>query len=220
MRILIGALALALASGCSSAELNSARPEPTPTTAPASTPATASNSKATPDACDLLTASELAQLMEGAGDAKPGLTGAVPNCQWSRPDGRYVQVIGIDASVWARSLPEILRALQSSGMLSDTENARKLRAAVKLLEAGQNLDPDEACSLFSQMLELQGRPPKSSVIVTVIPTRANPKGVTGQMCSLGTFTSVMVANEKGLTDPLPIDKVSTAIKQAHRRAIT
>jgi hypothetical protein len=136
-----------------------------------------------------------------------------------RPDGRYVQVVGIEASEWARSLPEIVRALEASGQFSDAENMRKLRAAVGLVEAGQDLDPHEACSLFSQMLELQGRPPKTSFAVSVIPTRSDPKAVSGQMCSVGTFTSVMVADAKGLDDPLPIDEVAKVIKLAHRRAI-
>ena len=96
---------------------------------------------------------------------------------------------------------------------------RKLRAAVGLVEAGQDLDPHEACSLFSQMLELQGRPPKTSFAVSVIPTRSDPKGVSGQMCSVGTYTSVMVADAKGLDGRLPIEVVAKVTRLVHRRAI-
>jgi hypothetical protein len=113
----------------------------------------------------------------------------------------------------------MVRALEASGQFSDAENTRKLRAAVGLLEAGQDLDPHEACSLFSQMLELQGRPPKTSFAVSVIPTRSDPKAVSGQMCSVGTYTSVMIADVKGLDGPLPIDEVAKVAKLAHRRAI-
>lgn len=219
VRILIAALALALVTGCSATDTTSPNSESTPTVSPSSAPAATSSSAAAPDACDLLTTSEIAQLIENAGDAKPGLTGGLPNCQWMAPDGRYAQVVGVEASAWARSLPEIVRALEASGQFSDSENMRKLRAAVGLIEAGKDLDADEACSLFSQMVELQGQPPNTSLIVTVIPTRSNPKAVSGQMCSARTFTSVMVADQGGLDEPLPVDEVGKAIKAAHRRAI-
>ncbi|WP_185448695.1 DUF3558 family protein [Kribbella qitaiheensis] len=219
MRILIAALALALVTGCSSEDTSTPRSESTPTVTPRSSPAVLSSSTAAPDACDLLTASEIAPLMDDAGQAKPGLKGGLPNCQWESPDGRFVQVVGIDASEWARSIPEIVRALQASGQFSDAENMRKLRAAAKLVEAGQDLDAHEACSLFSQMVELQGQPPKTSLAVSVLPTRANPKAVSGQMCSVGTYTSVMVADAKGLNGPLPINGVTAMTKLAHRRAM-
>jgi hypothetical protein len=136
-----------------------------------------------------------------------------------RPDGRYVQVVGIEASEWARSLPEIVRALEASGEFSDAVNMRRLRDAAELVESGEDLDPHEACSLFSQLAELQGRPPKTSFAVSVIPTRSDPKAVSGQMCSVGTFTSVMVADTTGLDGPLPIDEVGKATRAAHRRAL-
>lgn len=102
-----------------------------------------------------------------------------------------------------QTLPDIVRALEASKEFSDVENLRKLRAAAKLLESGDKIDSREACSLFSQMAELQGRPPKTTFLVSVIPTRADPKGVSGQMCSVGTFTSVMLADTTGLEDPPP-----------------
>jgi hypothetical protein len=157
--------------------------------------------------------------MDGAGDAKPGLTGELPNCQWTRPDGRFLQVIGVDASQWARSLPATIRAIEASGEFSDTENMRKLRAAAALLEAGQDIDSTEACSLFSQMLELQGQPPNTSFGVNVIPTRSDPKAVSGQLCSVGTYTSVMVADSNGLESPLPISAVGSVAQSVHRRVI-
>ncbi|MEV6418034.1 DUF3558 family protein [Kribbella sp. NPDC051718] len=219
VRILIGALALALATGCSSAVTSSPPSESTPTVTSPDSPAAASSSPVAPDACGLLTTSEIAQLLEGAGPAKPGLTGALPNCQWRAPDGRFAQVIGLDASQWARSLPEAIRAIEASGQFSDAENMRKLRAAVKLVEAGQDVDPNEACSLFSQMLELQGLPPNTPLGVSVLPTRSDPKAVSGQMCSAGIFASVLIADSNGLDGPLPTEAVEKITKSAHRRAI-
>lgn len=219
VRILVAAMVLALVIGCSSTDDKSSPPaaESTPTAAPKPTPT--AKSASAPDACDLLTTADLAKILEGAGDPKPGLTGGIPNCQWADANGRYVQAVGIDASEWVRSLPDIVRALEASKEFSDAENLRKLRAAAKLLESGDKIDSREACSLFSQMAELQGRPPKTTFLVSVIPTRADPKGISGQMCSVGTFTSVMLADTTGLEDPLPVDAVGNATKTAHRRAI-
>lgn len=219
MRVFVVALMVGLISGCSSAETSSPPLVSTPTVAPSSSPTVASKSAAKSDACDLLTTAEIAKLIKNAADAKPGLTGGVPNCQWASPDGPYVQVIGVEASEWARSLPEIVRALEASGQFSDAANLRKLRAAAKLVEGGTDLDSKQACALFSQMVELQGQPPKTTYVVTVIPTRADPKAVSGQMCSIGTFTSVMVADPAGLDAPLPIEEVGKAARAAHRRAI-
>jgi hypothetical protein len=216
-------MVLALVTGCSSTDTSSPPAESTPTAAPKPAPtatATATPASVTaPDACDLLTTADIAKLLKGAGDPKPGLTGGLPNCQWADSDGRYVQAVGIDASEWARSLPEIVRALEASKEFSDAENLRKLRAAAKLLESGDKIDSHEACSLFSQMLELQGRPPKTTFALSVIPTREDPKGISGQMCSVGTFTSVMLADTTGLDEPLPVDAVGNAARAAHRRAI-
>lgn len=154
---------------------------------------------------------------ESVGEGRPGLAGGLPNCKWTESDGRYVQTAGADASDWARVLPEMIQALEASGQFDDTANLRRLRDGSKLVEAGQELEADAACSLFSQMVELQGRPSGTKWIVTVAPTHADPKAVSGQMCSAGRFTSVMVADLAGLDAPLPVYEVGQAIKLAHRR---
>ena len=192
-------------------------PSPSSESTPGETPRSVSSSVAASDPCELLTTSEVERLTgESVGEPKPGLTGGVPNCQWAVPDGRYVQTVGVEAAEWARSLPELIRIIEASGEFSDTENMRKLRQGADLVEAGQDLDPGAACSLFSQMVELQGQPPGNSWIVTVVPTRTDAQAVTGQMCSVGSFTSVMVADMEGLDGPLPLDEVAEAIKLAHR----
>lgn len=127
-----------------------------------------------------------------------------------------MQAIGTSSPEWAQSLPESLRALEASGLGTDEENLKRLRDGAELVEAGTGLSPIKACSLFSAMLELQGQPRGSSWIVTVVPTRKDPQGVTGQMCSRGRFTSVLVANQEGLVEPLPGAQVAKALKSAHR----
>jgi hypothetical protein len=109
--------------------------------------------------------------------------------------------------------------MEASGKFTDTENLRKLREGAQLVEAGQDLDADDACSLFSEMIELQGQPASSQSVVTVVPSRDDPKAVTGQICSGGRFTSVMVASTSALDVPLPLQQVAQATKVAHRRAL-
>ncbi|RLP91997.1 hypothetical protein EAD89_09745 [Micromonospora sp. BL4] len=69
------------------------------------------------------------------------------------------------------------------------------------------------------MVELQGRPPGTSWIVTVLPSRDDPQAVSGQMRSAGRFTSLMVADTSGLDEPLPLDPVAEATKLVHRRGL-
>lgn len=208
-----------LVVGCSSGDTpERAAPSGSTGTSPTETSATPSAATAPSDPCDLLPDREVEQVAGGAvGAARSGLTGGLANCQWTTADGGFVQVIGSTSSTWAQSLPEALRALESSGQFTDSANLRKIRAGAELVEAGQELDPVEACSLFSEMLELQGQPPGSPWIVNVVPDRENAMAVTGQQCTEGRFTSVMIADETGLGEPLPIASVSDALRSAHRR---
>lgn len=139
------------------------------------------------------------------------------NCQWTAANGRFVQAIGTPSPYWAQSLPDALRAVEASGQFTDPKDLKKLHRGAELIQAGQDLDPIEACSLFSKMLELQGQPEGTPWVVLVAPTRENPQAVTGQMCSEGKFTSVMVADGSGLEGPLPKAQVTHALKSAHRR---
>ncbi|HET8961986.1 DUF3558 family protein [Nocardioides sp.] len=216
------ALLLAIAScvlvvGCSSGDTREPAASSSSTgTSPTETSATPS--AAPSDPCDLLPNREVEQVAGGAvGAARSGMTGGLTNCQWAIADGGFVQVIGSTSSTWAQSLPDALRALESSGQFTDSANLRKIRAGAELVEAGQELDPVEACSLFSEMLELQGQPAGSRWIVNVVPDRENAMAVTGQQCTEGRFTSVMIADETGLGEPLPIAPVSEALRSAHRR---
>lgn len=189
--------------------------------APSSSASSTATSRAasSTDTCAVLTGREVHSLLPDAESGKPGMTGGIPNCQWADPDGRFVQAAGIDASLWARSLPELIRLIQQSGQFSDSENMRKLREGAQLIAAGQDLNARQACSLFSRMLELQGQPAGTSISVAALPTRENPQAVTGQACSAGVYTSVMIADQRGLDDPLPVEAITRVLRSAHRRTV-
>ena len=217
VRTLLVLVSCVLLAGCSSGGSRESGQTPSPKDASTSAPSSLAP-PASVDPCDLLTDLQVEKLAGGSvGAARPGLTGGVANCQWAAAEGSFVQAIGAPSSAWAESLPENLRAIEASGQFTDSANMRKLRKAAELVEGGQDPSPVQACSLFSDLLELQGQPRGTHRIVTVIPTRAAPQGVTGQWCSRGRFTSVLVGNQKGLEKPLPVQMVAHALNSAHRR---
>lgn len=186
--------------------------------APASPGNTSTPTASTLNPCDLLTARELKSLAGGPVSAeRRGLTSGLANCQWATLDGGFVQVIASASPDWAQSLPAAIRAFEASGLATDEEHLKKLHEGAALVEAGQELSPIEACSLFSDMLVLQGRPEGSSWTVTVAPTRADPQAVTGHVCTGGRFTSVTIGNSTGIQKPLPQRQVAQALVAAHRR---
>ncbi len=216
-KIIVAAVCLVFA-GCSSADPQSGPPANPGPDRPSSGSSTASDASGEP--CELLSQLELAALVDAElSEPREGVTGGLASCQWASADGTYVQTITASSSQWARSLPDILRMLESSGLLTDSDNMRKLREGADMVEAGGDLNSDEACSMFSAMVEqLQGLPAGTPWVVNVVPNRQDPLAVTGQMCRGGMFTSVMVARESGLDGRLPIQEVAKTLKSAHRRA--
>jgi len=219
VRILLALVACLVMVGCSSGGSPESNSVETPS---ASTSAAQSEARARAsyDPCDLLSTTELRSLAgDAVGASTPGLVAGIPSCKWATAGGGFVQTTGSTASDWAKSIPDALRAIEASGQFNDADNLGKIRQGAALIEAGGDLSPARSCALFSEMLELQGKPPGSQWIVTVVPTRTNPQAVTGQMCSEGTFTSVMVAAQAGLEEPLPLEAVARALKVAHRNNI-
>lgn len=170
------------------------------------------------DPCDLLSEEEAATLAGAPVNLpSPGMTGGMANCQWLTEDAVFVQTVAVPAPVWAQSLPDLLPLVEASGLAGDGEALEKFRAGAELVEGGEALDADAACSLFSTLLELQGRPGGSATIVTVVPDPGSPQAVTGQACSGGAFTSVMVGDARGLQGALPDARVARALTEVHRR---
>ncbi|WP_161962508.1 DUF3558 family protein [Nocardioides speluncae] len=226
LSLLLGLLLLTACSGSDDAESTDDPATPSTSTsqsqsAPESS-ASESPSSESDDACTLLTAAEIKEIVGGPATApEPGDLAGVPQCLWRAKAGtQWVQAASTDASVWSRSLPEILKQIEASGLVTDKTNLKKLRKGAALVESGQDLESDEACSVFSEMLEVQGRPPGSQSIVTVIPNTDKPKAVTAQICSGGHYTTVSTADPSGLEDRLPNEAVGRAARRVHRAATT
>jgi len=191
-------------------------------TSPSAAPSAPSDpSPSEPDACELLSADEVADLAgkRVVGPAEPRLVGGLPVCKWPVEDDGFVQVGSLSAADWAQGLPQLLRMMEDAGLVEDADGKRQFQQMRDLVETNETLTPTEACAAFSTMLELQGQPVGTQVMVNVIPNNEAPIGMAGQMCSAGRFTTVTVANEAGLTKPLPGQKVVSALKLVHRRGL-
>lgn len=222
--VLLVATVVVFASACASPSQPVAQPTPPPSPEDsrslASSPADAhSQPAASPSVCDLLRRDEVQEVLPGAGEANPGDTLGLPNCQWEASAG-YVQVLNGSASEWAQMLPDALRTLEQSAIAKEGGGLRKLQRAARLVEKGGVVTPRQACELFSLMVvKIQGAAPGSNTIVTVVPNKEHPIAVTSQVCTGGVFTSVMVADAEGLHQPLPMRQVRKAMSAAHRRAL-
>lgn len=185
-----------------------------------SAPAASPTESAAGDPCSLLTAKDARKILGGpVQDPEPGDLAGLPQCVWPAKTGTSrVQVASIDASTWSRSLPDILQQLEASIPASDKSNLDKLRKGADLVESGQDLDSDEACSLFSDMLEVQGQPPGSKSIVSVFPSLDKAQAVSAQICTNGHYTTVTTTDPDGLDDPLPTEAVGRAARRVHRAA--
>ncbi|MFN8196109.1 MAG: DUF3558 family protein [Nocardioidaceae bacterium] len=223
------ALCLLLA-GCSSGD---GSPDAAPGSTPATSGSTASSGESAssggvevdengePDPCSLLSHDEAEGLAgRTVGDARPTMSASLLVCQWLAEDGLFVQVQTAPSPEWALALPEIVRIVQESGDFAGTPTLARLRKAGAMIEAGKVLSSTKACALFSELLELQGRPPGTTRTVNLIPTRKDPQAVSGQTCSAGRFTSVMVGNRLGLDGRVPVTQVARATMRVHQRALT
>ncbi|MFC7404218.1 hypothetical protein [Georgenia alba] len=172
-------------------------------------------------ACALLSAAEVEQLLGGPGSVPtPGQSAGVPNCRWSGADGRTLQTIAGGATEWARGLPELVRAIEASGAVDlDAEEVEALRRGVEMVEAGQDIEAGAACDLFSEMLRVQGEEPGTQRVVALYPNADAPLAVSGQACTDGRFTSVVLLDEGGWEEPPPLELVDAALGSAHRASL-
>ncbi len=154
-----------------------------------------SSGPAEPSPCDLLSESQVEALAgEPLTDQDETTVGDLPVCVWGSLDGVGAQVGVFPASDWARELPGLVEKLQASGLLEgDDDNQRKLEEASDLVESGQTIPADEACGLFTDLVELNGQPEGSDRIVALFPSADDPQAVTGQSCRDGRYATVTLA---------------------------
>ena len=212
-------LGVAALTGCSPTGTTDATPMPTATTSPAPAPTATPTETPTGSAgspCDLLDEATVADLIgdtpEGTEIVVPG--SAIPACQYGDLGSVGLQVAQVPAAEWARSLPSIVQTLLDlpEGVLDDRLRAQ-LEAAAEEVEAGAEIEPEEACGYFSGLLEVAGQDPGTTRTVNYLPDQASAVAVTGQQCVSGTFSSLVVAREGIPDDESIVDEVSALLSE-------
>jgi hypothetical protein len=170
--------------GDSSDSGNEAAPTPSPT---------ATSDSAASGACDLLSDDQVADLAgtELSEVHETQIVGALPACVWGSLNDVGVQAGVMEAGQWAHALPDAVDQFVASG-IADEKNLRKLRAAADLIESGREIPDEQACALFSDLVELNGMRAGSDLSVAFVPNAASPQAVTAQVCRDGTYATVLV----------------------------
>ena len=174
-----------------------------------------------PESCGLLTDAQVAELAgQPVTQSRATQVGSLPACLYMVENSDKVQVLDVPASDWSRELPALLDQVEQSGVVNDPKTRAKFAAARKKLDGEGSLDDDAACALFSDLLEIQGAPAGESQIVSFVPTRKAPSGVTGQTCTGGDYTSVQLQSADLASADLDAvaKRDGTALETAHGAA--
>lgn len=203
--LVLGAL---LSLGACSAESSSSGPD-----APSSETAAGSSRS-----CEALTEAEIATLLaRSSAQPRPANVGGLPACRWDVSDEVWVQVLSVQAETWAQQVPAILDQLRQSPVLNDPANRRKMEKAREVVRSRQADDPASACELFSLLLEIQGESSGENRAINLIPTKEDPKGISAQQCSRGTYTSVLLVTPDLSGSDDEITRAAAALDSAHER---
>ncbi|MCD9199330.1 hypothetical protein [Aeromicrobium wangtongii] len=169
-------------------------------------------------ACKSLTAADRAKLAGSAVDEIVAATGAdgSSQCRW-QSDKALVQVTTLPAKQWAKSLPAIVKQLESSGELKAGQDKKDLDAAKKLLAGADKFTDKQACDAFVTLAELGGEKKGTTTTVTTVPISQTESGISAQTCSDGTLTSI-IYSVPGLKETKKIDRtVQQVLASAHQR---
>jgi hypothetical protein len=213
----VAAAALVLLSGCSGSD------DSEPAATKSATPAASATPSAPPVdptqiACTMLTASDRSALAGAAVDevvAASGTDGG-SQCRW-QTDTAVIQVTTLPAKEWAKSLPDVVKKLESSSAASSDADKKDLEAAKKLLSGAASFTDAQACRAFTTLAELGGDAKGSTTTVTSIPITETESGISAQGCADGELTSVLYS-VPGLKETEAIDKtVTTILERAQKR---
>lgn len=212
----MAAAALVLLSACGGSDDADPKASATPS---ATASATAAPIDRDQIACKVLTAADRAKLAGSAVDEIVAATGTdgSSQCRW-QSDTAVIQVTTLPAKQWAKSLPDVVKQLESSGDLTSGKDKKDLEAAKKLLSGADTFDDQQACDAFVTLAELGGEKKGTTTTVTTVPISQTDSGISAQTCSKGTLTSV-IYSVPGLKETKKIDRtVTQVLASAHKRA--
>lgn len=200
------AVALMALSACSgSDESPKAEPSATATANPVEDSA----------ACSFLSPAERQQLAGVAVDtivAASAVREGSGQCRWQE-SAALIQVTTLPAKEWAKSLPDVVKQLESSADLTSAADKKDLARAKKLLSGAASFTDAQACDAFVTLAELGGEKKGATTTVTSVPITETESGISAQTCTDGALTSIIYSvPDLKLTDE--IEKTVTTILDA------
>jgi hypothetical protein len=189
-----------------------------PTPKPSATPQATADPKE--PACSFLTAAERKQLAGLAVDTVVATNGTDQSsqCRW-QGTAALIQVTTLPAQAWAKTLPQIVKQLESSGEARTAADKKELARAKKLLSKASSFTGKQACEAFTTLAELDGAKKGATTTVTLVPISEAESGVSAQMCTSGEMTS-LIYSVPDLKKTKAVDAaVTKALATAQKRAL-
>lgn len=188
------------------------------------TPSASATPQATVDpkepACSFLTAAERKKLVGSAIDQVVATRGTADSsqCRW-QSSSALIQVTTLPAQAWAKTLPQVVKQLESSGDVKSAADKKELARAKKLLSDASAFTGKQACDVFTTLAEIGGAEQGATTTITLVPISKAESGVSAQMCTSGEMTS-LIYSVPGLKKTNAVDAaVTTALAAAQKRAL-
>ena len=188
------------------------------------TPSASATPQATVDpnepACSFLTAADRKALVGSAIDQVVATSGSDQSsqCRW-QASSALIQVTTLPAQAWAKTLPQVVHQLETSGDVKTADDKKELARAKKLLSSASKFTGKQACDAFTTLAEIGGAKRGATTTITLVPISEKDSGVSAQMCTSGEMTS-LIYSVPGLKKTRAVDEaVTTALSAAQERAL-
>lgn len=211
----IASAAFVLLAACSGAS-DDADPQASATPSPAATAAPVDPEQI---ACKLITGAERAALAGTAVDEIVAASGTEVSsqCRWQSP-AALIQVTTLPAKEWAKSLPDVVKQLESSSEPGTAADKKQLEDAKKLLSGAATFSDAQACRAFVTLAELAGEGKGATSTVTSVPITKTEAGISAQSCADGDLTSI-IYSVPGLTETEAVDQTVTKILSSAQKRL-
>ncbi len=168
-------------------------------------------------ACSFLTAGERKELAGSAIDTVVATNGTdlSSQCRWQDSTG-LIQVTTLPAQAWAKTLPPVVKQLESSGGAKTAADEKELARAKKLLTGASSFTGKQACAAFTTLAEINGAKRGATTTISLVPITETASGVSAQMCTSGEMTSLIFSVpdlKQTKTVDAAVTKALTAVQQ-------
>ncbi|KAA1395672.1 hypothetical protein [Aeromicrobium ginsengisoli] len=218
------AAALTLAAGLTLAACGGGNGGSDAKAAKPSGPTPSATAQATVDpkepSCRFLTSSERTKLAGSPVDTVVATSGtaASSQCRWQSATA-LIQVTTLPAQAWAKTLPDAVKQLESSGDVKTGTDKKELARAKKLLSGATSFTGKQACDAFTTLAEIGGAKPGATTTITLVPISEAESGVSAQMCTSGEMTSLIYSVPDLKKTKAVEAAVTSALASAQKRAL-